>query len=881
MAPSAAPGTHHHRSTTKQSHKPFKSKHASKGAIKDLNKGEQRGVESEQYDTPGLRALTTRILAGKVERSERGSRKTPHQQLQTKLDRRNQAKQKQRLKHKGRSEAASIFAGVNGAPRQVAVIPLAEGVDTRAAVRSLNESVDVQTGDQDAVATAEGLEQRRTQRVRIERFKQNVTYIPVDGMDLLAAMDAARVADFVVFVLPPDDTALDEQTQLFLRAIEGQGISTTFAVVQGLDGALETPKKRQQMLALLKSYMIYFFPTMEKITSLDSRQECANLVRGLATATPRGVHWRDDRSYMLIDEVRWAEETVAPVEGQEQEGPTASVAVTGVIRGRNLKADRLVHLPGWGDYQIASIVAAPYTTTATQRKARKNGGEAMNVDEQDGPQILDEPSADADDLNAVAPEDLDMDDEDEEAYHERRLASAMEKEKKGVLLDDHHYFSEEEGEEQVKHLKLPKGTSTYQSAWYLDDVSDSDVSDEEEEGDGADQAMMEADDTEPLGPEDGNFDRATAGAPTTVAPSEYPQSELFNDRSLEEEAEELARYRASRKSEAEEDLEFPDEIELHPNVSARERLARYRGLKNLRTSVWDTDKDRPHEPQDWRRLLQVVDYRGSRAACVREALVGGVAVGTRVRVTLRAVPLAKRQLAQPLALFGLLRHEHKQSVCNVSMALNAAVYDRPLRSKEEVVLQIGPRRLVVNPVFSAGDNTPNDVHKFDRFLHPGRAAVASYIGPISWGAMPVLVFRQTNPAGPRQHDEDAMVDDDAAEAPALTPAAPSLTLIGSGTTLPPSHSRVIAKRVILTGHPFKIHKRVVTVRYMFFNTEDVAWFKALQLWTKRGRTGFIKESLGTHGYFKAMFDAKISAQDVIGMSLYKRVFPRKARDWVA
>lgn len=34
-----APDQHHHRSTTKQSHKPYKSKHMSKGAIKDKNKG--------------------------------------------------------------------------------------------------------------------------------------------------------------------------------------------------------------------------------------------------------------------------------------------------------------------------------------------------------------------------------------------------------------------------------------------------------------------------------------------------------------------------------------------------------------------------------------------------------------------------------------------------------------------------------------------------------------------------------------------------------------------------------------------------------------------------------------------------------------------------
>ncbi|KAI5283692.1 hypothetical protein KEM55_001409, partial [Ascosphaera atra] len=174
------------------------------------------------------------------------------------------------------------------------------------------------------------------------------------------------------------------------------------------------------------------------------------------------------------------------------------------------------------------------------------------------------------------------------------------------------------------------------------------------------------------------------------------------------------------------------------------------------------------------------------------------------------------------------------------MTLNTS-YGAPLKSKEEVVMQIGPRRLIVNPVYSAPGNTPNDVHKFDRFLHPGRSAVASFIGPIFWGSLPVLVFKQSTPSN-EASEGDAMETDATTDATSKT-----FELIASGTTLPPSHSRVIAKRVILTGHPFKINKRVVTVRYMFFNAEDVNWFKALQLWTKRGRTGYIKESLGTHG----------------------------------
>lgn len=829
--------------------------------------------------------------------------------------RRNRAKQLRLTAARNLNAEKTLFAGRNGAPRIVAVVPLCK-LPTDAArlenmsqgdyvVKSVLSALSV-PGGEDVLANVTVAGASRI--TRIERFGQNVAFV-VPDRTLFSVLDACRIADYVLFVLSPDEP-VDREGEAMIRSIEAQGVSDVVAAV--LPPAETTSvKDRKRIDGSLKSFMNHFFPTIDRLAWLDVQQECINLIRSMCSSLPRGVRWRDERSWMLVEDVQWPDHV--PVGDDDAKG---EVIITGVVRGAALNPDRLIQVGDWGDFQISKI------TKATPRFPAKNAeGEADAV--------VASASDEHDDLLELAPEEMVEGDDDDDCAMTTMTSATS----KGVLLDDHYYFSDEDEEERTGPRKLPRGTSKYQSAWYLDDVSDgSDVEDVDFDASSTsssdDEAENEQENGQP-GPSSG-LDNLDARTVRFAAPSVAADTDFGDDNAAAAQATSISAleaYRAERRKEldraAAEDAEFPDEVELHPNVLARERLSRYRGLKSLRTSGWSTEPDRPYEPADWARLLEIADYKAARNRVLKQARVRagklaevGTGPGSRVRIHLRDVPVNKTRTSAEaktglLSAFGLLQHEHKKTVMNVSISLpatspfsdgvgpepgtpEASFYDDdgvpvPIKAKTPLVLQCGPRRLRICPVFSQLGKTRNDVHKFERYLHPGRTVVASFIGPLVWGSVPCVVFRDTGSAvTPLSSTTQPSVSPSSlpfgsgqstTTATTATTTASSLAYLCTGTVEPPSTSRVIAKRILLTGHPYKIHKRVVTVRYMFFNNADVAWFKALPLRTIRGRTGFIKESLGTHGFFKAQFDGPINPLDAIGMSMYKRVFPRQADRW--
>lgn len=446
---------HHHRSSTKHTHKAFKSRHATKGEIAKQNKG-------------------------KVEK-QKGVRQSPAQTIKSKLDRRNQARQKQIHKAIERAKEDKIFDGRNGAARIVAIVPLCADTHAETVINELNSALDIE----------ENKYPIGVHTVHIDRFKQKIQYI-IPERKLLPVLDACKFADFVFFVLSAKQE-VDEVGDQLLRAIEWQGVSSIVSLVQNL-GDIEL-KRRNDVKRSLLSYMQHFFAEEEKIYAVDSPSEALNAIRSVCTQHPKGIYWRDSRTYLLAGELGWdAEEDKA--------------FVTGTVRGKPLKADRLVQLQDGSVYQVDKVVSVPNES---------HRGDAMDV----STSVLEEPTEDQDDLDQISDE-VAMEDDDALPIPDAR---------RGVLLDDHHYFDDDEidgiAPQEPRKRKLPPGTSEMQAKWILDD--DTDDSDLEDADELEELMETELEEEKKQSLDDDMDDAATTFGGTT-------KSEMFVDMSPEEEA---------------------------------------------------------------------------------------------------------------------------------------------------------------------------------------------------------------------------------------------------------------------------------------------------------------------------------------------------------
>lgn len=315
--------------------------------------------------------------------------------------------------------------------------------------------------------------------------------------------------------------------------------------------------------------------------------------------------------------------------------------------------------------------------------------------------------------------------------------------------------------------------------------------------------------------------------------------------------EEEMRCAAALRKEYEDNIQWPDEVEVKRGSKFKEKYEGFRGIQNWRHTTWNEKMDLP---KPYSKILQIEQMKKFQEEMIAERQ--GVAVGSYVKVVVEKVPAEVAARFQgPLILRGLYPYEHAMSVVNVLVKRHME-FDGVVPNHRRVLVDVGGRRMVVRPVFSQ-NNMRADKQKMERFMPQSEMFVMSFYAPITYAPATVLVF-----------ELEEEVSQGGGELGYQPPQ-----LIAVGTVLNVDPSRLILERVVLTGIPCKIHKKTAVIRDMFYDPDDVEWFKPVELYTKLGLTGNIKDAVGVHGRFKAFFSNRVLAHDTVCMNLYKRAFP--------
>jgi len=131
---------------------------------------------------------------------------------------------------------------------------------------------------------------------------------------------------------------VDPWGDTLLRTLQSQGLPDVVSVLypnENLDS-----KTRTAILKSLLSFIQYFVPSQSRVYDLHITSDRLNALRTLSEGKPGEVRWREGRTWIL---------------GESSEWDNGTLKVTGVVRGAPLSANRLVHIPEFGDYQISKV----------------------------------------------------------------------------------------------------------------------------------------------------------------------------------------------------------------------------------------------------------------------------------------------------------------------------------------------------------------------------------------------------------------------------------------------------------------------------------------------------------------------------------------------
>ncbi|KAJ3693976.1 hypothetical protein LUZ60_009456 [Juncus effusus] len=709
------------------------------------------------------------------------------------------------------------FSAVSSAPRVIVLVSLSSFVNLSKVKKDILQLL----SGQGAGPTSD--------TIASSTYKLRTTVLEAPYGDLISCMEMAKVADLIAFVVSANSLYVNNSEGLIdpfgaqcLSLLRSVGLPSTSVLIRDLPQDMKSKNEAKKISILSLSPEM---PEDCKYFTADTKEDLHKFMWLFKEQHLSSPHWRTQRPYIMSSEVN--------MDSAEGNSGICTLVVSGYLRAHNLSPNQLVHVTGAGDFQLSKIEILKDPLASNERRDQ-NSMDSEENSNQIIQTLTPDPSAQEPLVVERVPDPL-AGEQTWPTEAEMEEADADNTERKGH-----------------KKRKLPHGTSEYQAAWIVDGT-DSEADDSGAENEKDENGMVLGE--EEMGNNDSDRDEDAASRFTekfdgeTGADTEMEDDEHMTREQIEADIKKIKDAYA-------EDEEFPDEVDTPIDTPAKKRFAKFRGLKSFRTSSWDPKESLP---QEYARIFEFDNFARTQKhvlAKMHELDEGNkdscALIGSYVRLHIRSVPInvaskvCHASKSVPAVVSGLMQHESKMSVLHFSVKKNES-YEEPIKSKESLIFNVGFRQFTARPVFST-DGMNSDKHKMERFLHPGRFCLASVYAPISFLSLPLIIFKKRDGEPPR------------------------VAAAGSLKSVDPY--RIILKKIVLTGYPQRVSKLKAIVRYMFHHPDDVRWFKAIDVWTKHGRHGRIKEPVGTHGAMKCLFDSVIQQHDTVCMSLYKRAYPK-------
>jgi len=638
-------------------------------------------------------------------------------------------------------------------------------------------------------------------RLQKEFQQKSITLFTVQQNNMRSVLDAAKVADVMIFVVPAILTPeLHATARYNLSLLRSQGLPSSIVVVENIN-QIPTKKHNEVKQNLNKIFKdeipdfekLYIHNSSSSSTMTDdvtsvlemNKPEMKQILLRVNSLTPKTIHWRENHPYMLVENFEFIKNDQSEFsEVVEDNNANGTLVVRGYLRGKSASPNQLFHIVNYGSFQLDKIILEKENSHALSKRKTANSTNSNSMEDDKG----------ASSQMSTTPEGprVLIPDQGQESLQSAMDPNLMDGEQTLPTREDfemelHNQITEKQSGFIYHKKVVPKGMNPTEAAWIIDYLED--AKEENQEGDDDEDEDMEDEIIEAANkavkdePEerhaDFNFDIASEAQ--THIEKHFNLDDMDEDLTEEERINEMMRAIKARK-EMKNEMEYPDEVDTPLDIPARIRFQKYRGLKSFRSSPWDAEENLP---LDYSRIFRFRNFQRSQKLALEgfdpenDYNLWENCVTLHIANVPQNICEVIKQKREPLVVFGLLKHEQKTSVVhllvkrtNDSVVLKqssvnpsdnitkmieyhpqeeddeeeeeipgAEIEEHPIKSKDELIIQIGFRTFKCNPIYSE-HNPRNDKHKYERFFSPYRFLIATVYAPVTFKPSPVLMFRR-------------------------------------------------------------------------------------------------------------------------------------------